>query len=179
MGFLIASAKIGYFLQHKLHFLIFQPNMTVRCPLFMISVNHIHVPQSLRVFVEQVTPQGSGETCFLHLQHHGASSCLMRTGELADLMLTFSSIFCFKYLTCGILFILPLYEIFLIFLESLVHIRLSKSHCVYQELFFSLGIPMQLLCCCLLGENRNPPAREGKSPAYLFIFSIIFWRLKA
>lgn len=61
--------------------------------------------------------------------------------ELADLVLTFSSVFCFKYLTCGILFILPSYEIFLVSLESLVHTWLSRLHCVCQELFFHLGYP--------------------------------------
>lgn len=98
---------------------------------------------------------------FQHLQQCGASSCLMGTGELADLVLTFSSVFCFKYLSCGVLFILPLYEIFLVSLESLVHTCLSKLHCVCQELFFSLGILMQLLFCCLLGEKRN--AQPGKA----------------
>lgn len=51
-------AKIGYALQHEfVHFLTFQSNMILRYPLLMISVNHMHVPQSLRIFVEQVTPQ--------------------------------------------------------------------------------------------------------------------------
>lgn len=65
VGLLIANAKIGYALWHEfVHFLIFQSNMILKCPLLMISVNHMLVPQSLRIFVEQVTPQGSGEMCF-------------------------------------------------------------------------------------------------------------------
>lgn len=31
----------------------------------------------------------------------------------------------------------------------------------------------------LLGEKRNPSAREGKSAAHLLTFRFIFWRLKA
>lgn len=69
VDFLIANAKIGYVLWHEyicvfVHFLIFQSNMPLRCPLLMISVNHTHVQQRLRISVEQVTPQGSGEMCF-------------------------------------------------------------------------------------------------------------------
>lgn len=92
----------------------------------MTGVNHVHVPQSLRSFVEQVTLQASGVMCFQHLQYHGASSL-----KLADLMLTFSSIFCFMYLIYGILFILFAYRIALISLECLVPMHLSRPHCVY------------------------------------------------
>lgn len=153
--------------------------MTVRCPVLVISVNHVRVPQCLRSFVEQVTPLASGVVCFWHLQYDGASSCLMRAGKLADLMLTFSSIFCFMYLIYGILFILLLYRIALLSLECLVHIHLLRPHCVYQELFFHLGWPCSCYAAVCWCEKRNPPAREGKSPAHLLIFCVIFWKLKA
>ena len=153
--------------------------MTVRCPILVIGVNHVHVPQTLRIFVEQVTPQGSGVMCFQHLQYHGASSRLMRTGKLADLMLIFSSIF--------LLYISHLW--YFIYHPSvwnsphLLRVRgtyapLETSLCLSGALF-PLGMPRQPLCYYLLGEKRNPPAREGKSPAHLLIFRIIFWRLKA
>lgn len=129
--------------------------------------------------MEQVTLQASGVMRFQHLQYHGASSHLMGKAKLADLMLTFSSIFCFIYLIYGILFILLPYGITLISLECLVHMHLLRPHSAYQEFFFHLGCP----CGCYAGvcwcENRNPPAREGKSPARLLIFCIIFWRWKA
>lgn len=182
VGLLAASAKKGWVCPaaHEfLYFHIFQSNMNVRYPVLMTGVNHVHVPQSLRSFVEQVTPQTSGVMCFQHLQYHGASSLLIWTGKLADPILTFSSIFCFTYLIYGILFILFAYRIALISLECLVHMHLSRPHCVYQELFFHLGCPCSCYAAVCWCEKRNPPAREGKSPAHLLIFCIVFWRLKA
>lgn len=52
--------------------------------------------------------------------------------------------------------------------QSLWYIYACQNPTVFIRSCFSLGIPMQLLCCSLLGEKINPPAREGKSPAYLF-----------
>lgn len=56
--------------------------------------------------------------------------------KLADLMLTFSS-FCFMYLMYSILFILLPYGTAIISFAFLLHIRLSRPQCVYQEFFFS------------------------------------------
>lgn len=142
--------------------------MTVRCPILVTSVNHVHVPQSLRSFVEQVTPQASGVMCFQHLQYNGASSRLMRTGKLSDLMLTFSSIFCFTYLIYGILSILLPYGIALISLECLVHMHLPRPHCVYQELFFRLGCP----CSCYTEKSSSQRRQITYSFAY-FLYHLL------
>ena len=146
--------------------------MTVRCPILVIGVNHVHVPQTLRIFVEQVTLQGSGVMCFQHLQYHGASSRLMRTGKLADLMLIFSSIFCFTYLIYGILFILLPYGIALISLEFLVHTRLLRPHCVYQELFFHLGCPgSRYAAVCWVKREILQPEKANHQLICLFFVS--------
>lgn len=100
------------------------------------------------------------------LQQLGASSHLMRTSELADLTLTFSSVLCFRYLTRGILFILPLNEIFHVSSESLVHICLSKPHCVYQELFFHLGYP----CSCYTAGWKDKSSNQRRQITSLFVY---------
>lgn len=98
--------------------------------------------------------------------------CLMRTGKLAYLMLTFSS-FCFMYLMYGILFILLPYGIAIISSDFPVHMRLSRSTVLNRSSFFSTLDAHAAAVCWVKREILQPEKANHEVICLFFLIHLL------